>query len=323
MSKPAAAPSGAPRSVGLELVLDELFDLTLYQELEKTAQGDLRAILSELIPVETRHLSFWRAFFKIDDAELDFPRRVKMKALIAFARLMGPVGVHLTLEAIEIYGIRKYLSIWERYRHTDLGQAVRGILADEFEHEDEIVSRAGSRRIDPGRVRSVFLGFNDGLVEILGAVSGFFAALGEPRLVLMAGVSVAAAGAFSMGAGAYAAASSEEEMDLLERGRQEFLGEKTHPAAATSPWGIGLLVGLFYLFGAIVPLLPVAFGARSLVAPALAAVLFSVAVSFVVSFLSGMDARRRILMNAGMVAAAVVWSFAVGFLVRRYLGISV
>jgi VIT1/CCC1 family predicted Fe2+/Mn2+ transporter len=317
------AGASVPRSIGLELVLDELFDLTLYQELEKTAQGDLRAILGELIPVETRHLSFWRAFFKIDDARLDFPRRVKMKVLIAFARLMGPVGVHLTLEAIEIYGIRKYLAIWERYRHTELGVAVRGILADEFEHEDEIVSRAGSRRIDPGRVRSVFLGFNDGLVEILGAVSGFFAALGEPRLVLMAGVSVAAAGAFSMGAGAYAAASSEEEMDLLERGRKAFLNEPVPPAAATSPWGIGMLVGSFYLFGAVVPLLPVAFGARSLWAPAFAGAAFSVLVSFVVSFLSGMDARRRIAMNVSMVATAVVWSFAVGFLVRRFLGIAV
>jgi VIT1/CCC1 family predicted Fe2+/Mn2+ transporter len=311
-----------PSGVGLDLVLDELFDLRLYEELHKTAEGDLKSVLAELIPVEQRHLAFWQSFFKIADAELDWPRRVKMRVLLLVARLMGAVGVNLTLEAIEIYGIRKYLSLWERFRHTDLGQALKGILKDEFEHEDEIVSRAGSRRVDPERVRSVFLGFNDGLVEILGSVSGFFAALGEPRLVLMAGLSVTAAGAFSMGAGAYAAASSEEEMDFIERGRKAFLGEPEPPPPATSPLGVGLLVGLFYLFGGLVPLLPVAAGARSIWAPALAGAGFSVVVSFVVSFLSGMDARRRILMNAAMVACAVALSFAVGTALRLLLGVS-
>lgn len=312
-----------PSGVGLDLVLDELFDLRLYQELHKTAEGDLKSVLAELIPVEQRHLAFWQSFFKIDDAQLDWPRRVKMRVLLLVARLMGAVGVNLTLEAIEIYGIRKYLSLWERFRHTDLGQALKGILKDEFEHEDEIVSRAGSRRVDPERVRSVFLGFNDGLVEILGSVSGFFAALGEPRLVLMAGLSVTAAGAFSMGAGAYAAASSEEEMDFVERGRKAFLGEPAPPPPATSPLGIGLLVGLFYLFGGLVPLLPVAFGARSVWGPAIAGGVFSVLVSLIVSFLSGMDARRRIFMNGAMVACAVVLSFLVGILVRAAFGINI
>ena len=314
--------SAVADEVGRDLVLDELFDLTLYQELEKTASGDLRGILSELIPVETRHLAFWRGFFKIEQEALDWPRRAKLRVLLTVCRILGPVGVHLTLEAIEIYGIRKYLSIWERYRHTELGEAVKGILSDEFEHEDAIVSRAGARRVDPERVRSVFLGFNDGLVEILGAVSGFFVALGDSRLVLMAGVSVAAAGAFSMAAGATAAASSQEEVELLERGRQAFMGQSAKAEPATSPANIGLLVGVFYLLGALVPLLPVACGARSLVAPALAGAAFSVLVSLVVSFLSGMDARRRIALNISMVACAVAWSFAVGCLVRRFLGLA-
>ncbi|MDE2237126.1 MAG: VIT1/CCC1 transporter family protein, partial [Elusimicrobia bacterium] len=266
----------APRDAGLDLVLDELFDLTLYQELAKTSSGPLREVLSDLIPVETRHLSFWKSFFKIERSELDWPRRLKLRALLLTARLLGPVGTHLTLEAIEIYGIRKYLALWQRYRDTELGEAVRGVLSDEFGHEDEIVSRAGARRVDPERVRSVFLGFNDGLVEILGAVSGFFAALGNARLVLLAGVSVAAAGAFSMGSGAYAAASSEDEVERLERGRREFLGKEPGSAGGASPAAIGWLVAAFYLLGALVPLLPVAFGASTLLAPVLAGAVFSV-----------------------------------------------
>jgi len=307
----------------MDLVLDELFDLTLYERLVQTSKGELRSILAELIPVETRHLNFWRSFFKIDADRLDARRRLKMLVLVWFCRLFGPVGINLTLEAIEIYGIRKYLSIWERYRHTELGNAVRGILNDEFEHEDEIVSRAGTRRIDPERVRSVFLGFNDGLVEILGAVSGFFASLGEPRLVLMAGVCVAAAGSFSMAAGAFAGASSEAEMEDIEIGKRAFLGEKPGAPSTGRPLYTGLIVGVSYLFGALVPLLPVACGARSFWAPAIAAVALSLLVSLVLSFLSGMEARRRMALNAAMGAFAVAFSFAIGFAARRLWGISV
>jgi VIT1/CCC1 family predicted Fe2+/Mn2+ transporter len=310
--------------IGLDFVLDELFDLTLYQELHKRARAeDLRKILGELIPVETRHLSFWKGFFKIDRSTLDAPRRVKLRVLLLASRLFGASGIHLTLEAIEIYGIRKYLAIWERYRGTDLGDAVKGILRDEFEHEDDIVSSAGARRIDPDRVRSVFFGFNDGLIEILGAVAGFFASLGETRLVLMAGVSVAAAGAFSMAAGAYAGASSQQEIERLDVGRRAFLGEAAPPPPGSSPRLTALLVAVSYLIGALVPLLPVALGARSLWWPAAAGASLSLVVSLVLSFLSGMEARRRIALNAVTVAAALAWSFAVGYLARRFLGVPV
>jgi vacuolar iron transporter family protein len=280
-------------------------------------------VLAELIPVETRHLAFWQHFFKIEESSLDWRRRLKLRVLMTVSRVLGPMGIHLTLEAIEIYGIRKYLSIWERYRHTELGQAVRGILQDEFDHEDEIVSRAGSRRIDPGRVRSVVLGFNDGLVEILGAVSGFFAALGDTRLVLMAGVSVAAVGAFSMAAGAHAGASSEQEIERLDLGKRAFMGQAAASAAPRSPLSTAALVGVSYLIGSLVPLLPVAFGATTLWAPAVAGLCLSVLVSLVLSFLSGMDAPRRMALNAFTIAAAVAWSFAVGILARRYFGVAV
>ena len=43
-----------------------------------------------------------------------------------------------------------------------------------------MVTGPRERRINPERVRNIFLGLNDGLVEILGAVTGFFGAFGDP-----------------------------------------------------------------------------------------------------------------------------------------------
>jgi len=146
----------------------------------------LRRILDELIPIETRHAAFWQEFFGTDIRRLDPWRRLKLRLLTGVCRLFGAPAIHLVLEAIEIYGVRKYLTLWERYRSARLGEAARRILEDELRHEDQVVSASIERRVDPESVRSLFLGFNDGLVEILGAVSGFFAAFADAASILVA-----------------------------------------------------------------------------------------------------------------------------------------
>jgi len=216
---------GLDARLGRQLVLDELFDLTLYQSLLRVAPAGLRPILEQLIPIETRHYRFWQDFFGLKIATLDLPRRVKLALLVGLARLLGAPGIHLILEAIEVYGVRKYLAVWRRYEGGPLGAAVRGILEDEFKHEDAVVMADAERQMNPQRVRDIFLGLNDGLVEILGAVSGFFGAFANTTTVLIAGMMVGVAGALSMGAGAYLAGSSEAEVRDTEVRRRRFLGE--------------------------------------------------------------------------------------------------
>lgn len=211
--------------LGKRLVLDELLDLSLYRALRPVATGSLQGVLDQLIPIETRHYRFWQEFFGLKLERLDPARRLKLALLVAVARLFGAPAIHLILEAIEVFGVRKYLAVWRQYEATPLGQAVREVLEDEFKHEDTVVSAEAERQINPQRVRDIFLGLNDGLVEILGAVSGFFAAFTSATTVLMAGLMVGVAGALSMGAGAYLAGSSEAEVRDTEARRRRFLGE--------------------------------------------------------------------------------------------------
>jgi VIT1/CCC1 family predicted Fe2+/Mn2+ transporter len=305
-----------------QLILDELFDLSLYQALRETTRGDLQRMLDELIPIESRHFAFWQRFFGLEAPALDWGRRLKLALLIALCRLFGDPAVHLVLEAIEIHGIRKYLAVWEAYRGQALGEAVREVLTDEFRHEDQVVSASIERRVDPEGIRSVFLGFNDGLVEILGAVSGFFAAFDHAASILLASLTVAVAGAFSMGAGAFVAGSSEAEVRRIQRGRQAFLGEPAAASAAAAPFRTALLVGVSYVFGALVPMLPVVFGARTPAVSWVAGAGATLVVSAVLAFLSGMELRRRLVTNAGILAGAVLVTSAIGFLARRLLGVS-
>lgn len=311
--------------LGKRLVLDELFDLSLYKALRKiTPSRHLQGVLDQLIPIETRHYQFWQDFFGQRLARLDLPRRLKLALLVGVARLFGAPAIHLILEAIEVFGVRKYLAVWRQHEGGPLGQAVREVLEDEFKHEDAVVTAEAERQINPQRIRDIFLGLNDGLVEILGAVSGFFGAFASATTVLIAGIMVGVAGALSMGAGAYLAGSSEAEVRDTEARRRQFLGEPEAPAGGgDTPLGSGLRVGASYVIGAVVPLLPVLFGARTLLPSLLVAGGVIVGVSTILAFLSGMDVKRRILMNLGVIAAAVAISYLIGLAAKSIWRIDV
>lgn len=309
--------------LGRQLVLDELFDLTLYREMHTIVSPALRGTLDELISIETKHYAFWQRFFDMNFDRLDIVRRIKLEAILIGIRIFGDTGAHLMLEAIEIHGIRKYLSVWRQYRDTSLGEAVRGILEDEFRHEDMVVSEAIQKRIHPERIRDIFLGFNDGMVEILGAVAGFLAAFKDTNTVIAASITVATAGALSMAAGAYASTNSEREVERIDRDKQAFLGNPQAIDGNESPFISAAIVGISYLFGSLVSVLPISFGFTSLWGPILAASVITVLVSAFVSFLSGMNTSRRIIMNLAIIAAAVSITYTIGVIARSILGVSI
>ena len=304
------------------LILDELFDLSLYTALRDVSAGDVRKTLDELIRIESTHFAFWQEFFQLKIERLNLGRRMKLRLLTLICRLLGALGVQLALEAIEVYGVRKYLSLWDAYEGGPLGAAVKGILEDELKHEDQVVTELTARKINPDRIRDIFLGLNDGLVEILGAVSGFFAAFGNPVTVLIAASTTAVAGSLSMGAGAYVAASSQHEVATTERRRKRFLGEAPADDEPDRPLVSASFVGLSYFAGALVPVLPVLLGAKNALVSLIAAGALILFVSLVLAFLSGMNIRKRIITNLVIIAAAVGVTYAIGRLVKEIWGIA-
>jgi len=310
--------------LGRTLILDELFDLLLYRKLYAISGPDLRKTLGELIDVEVGHFAFWQDFFKLKLPKLDLPRRMKFWLIMTVCRIFGAPAIDLVLEAIEVYGVRKYLQVWERYRNEPLGSAVRGVLEDEFGHEDMVVTRVKERIINPDRVRNIFLGVNDGMVEILGAVSGFFASFGQNTLVLVAGLTTAVAGAISMGAGAYVAMSSEYEVRKTQDEKAHFMGEDQESAyRRESGLKSGIIVGISYFIGASFPITPVLFGAKTALPSIITGGTMILLVSVTVSFLSGMNIRKRVLTNLILITLAVGITYLIGISVRALLGIQI
>jgi vacuolar iron transporter family protein len=310
--------------LGRRLVLDEIFDLSLYRALHGLAPNGLRRTLEALIPVETRHVAFWQKFFALEHVtRLDAGRRLRLAVIVGACRLFGAAAIHIVLEAIEVHGVKKYLDVWQRYGDGPLRAAVREVLEDEFKHEDALVTGEGDRRINPETVRNVFLGLNDGLVEIVGAVSGFFAAFSSSAAVLAAGFTVGVAGALSMAAGAYIGASSEAELRDTEEARRRFLGETVTSEPAESALASAAVVGFGYFIGAVVPVVPVLFGARTVWPTVVTGGTMIVAVSAIVAFISGMNVRRRIARNVVITGVAVIITYVLGLLTKRLLGIEI
>ena len=85
---------------------------------------------------------------------------------------------------------------------------LRKIILDELEHEKTF--RQESTGTWATHVRDFVLGMNDGLVEILGAVTGLSAVyVGRPLIVGVSGLIVGIAGALSMAIGAFVSVRSQ------------------------------------------------------------------------------------------------------------------
>lgn len=312
------------KKLGEKIALDELFDYLLYKKLAGITNGDLKQLFEELIPIEQNHFHFWREFFHISPQKLNLTRQIKLWVLFSICWLFKEKATHLVLESIEIYGTRKYLMIWDQYKNEPLGEAVREVLNDELKHEDIMVSRFIERRVNAEKIRDIFLGLNDGLVEILGAVSGFFAAFSNSGSVLIAGLTVAVAGSISMAAGIFVASGSEKEIEMSERRKSQFFNkavQKTHKH--DSAMRNAVLVGVSYLIGAMIPILPVLIGAKSVFISIIASGAVIVFVSFFVAFISGMNIKRRIITNVIIIAMAVVVTYTIGIIVREVWGIRI
>src|SRR5262249_28787611 len=142
--------------------------------------------------------------------------------------------------------------------------------------------------------------------------------------VLVAGFTVAVAGALSMAAGAYGATSSEAEVRQTETGRRRFLGDQAVEAEQSeSAVASSIVVGSAYFAGALIPVLPVLAGARTVIPSLLAGGSLIIVVTLVLAFLSGMNIRRRIVTNLVIIAVAVGVSYAIGAAARWLFGISV
>jgi vacuolar iron transporter family protein len=129
----------------------------------------------------------------------------------------------------------------EKEHYRELGSLLRGHYQspagspkiDAKAVLDEMLAKRNQGRKQPGSwIGDAIYGVNDGLGAIFGIVSGVSGATaGDPKYVLLAGLSGMIASALSMGSGAYLAAKSEREIYHAEIAREREAIQMNGPEA--------------------------------------------------------------------------------------------
>src|SRR5947207_970622 len=99
------------KELAKNLILEELFDYTLYQRLQAISTGAPRVMLDKLVAIGAGHVAFWKDFFHWDIRQLPAGARIRLFLIVLACRIFGAPAIHLTLEAVEIHGIRNYLAL--------------------------------------------------------------------------------------------------------------------------------------------------------------------------------------------------------------------
>jgi VIT1/CCC1 family predicted Fe2+/Mn2+ transporter len=205
---------------------DEINDHLTYQELVgDTRKTEFDADMRRIALMERRHAEFWKAMLEAQQVTLPFVRvnRMRLWILRLLRLIINPVLLVSLLELGETSAVKRYLYF---FNHADLDERektrLKQIILDELEHETYFKQTAQSLGV--GNLRDFVLGMNDGLVEILGAVTGLSAVYpNQPLLVAVSGLIVGIAGALSMGIGAFVSVRSQRQVNDGMRERMEAL----------------------------------------------------------------------------------------------------
>ncbi|WP_297487219.1 VIT1/CCC1 transporter family protein [Thermococcus sp.] len=209
-----------------EFYRDEYLDSALYAFLGSRERDEkLREEFQRLARVEALHARFWRDFLRKRGLEVRSPRvgRLRRYAVLALRKLLGPGGVVSFLEMNEGSAVEKYYRFLTAFElDEEEREALSRIIIDELEHERLFSEER--RRFHTENLRDFILGMNDGLVELLGAVTGLSAVyVSAPRIVGISGLVVGVAGALSMAIGAFISVRSQRQVNEAVRRRLEVL----------------------------------------------------------------------------------------------------
>ncbi len=204
----------------------EIIDSQIYAYLASLERDEKRKrMLLGLANIEKRHAEFWKSYLKKRDAKVP---PVKFGGLKKFAFWLTRklMGVRITVSLSEMGESSAIESYYDFFEHGDLDEEekkkLRLIILDELEHERFFLRE--KKILHTENIRDMVLGMNDGLVEILGAVTGLSAVYyNNPLLVGLSGLIVGVAGSLSMGIGAYVSVRSQRQVNEGSRRRLKII----------------------------------------------------------------------------------------------------
>ena len=280
---------------------------------DREKDPSLKSVLQRLAKEELKHSQIWKEIPYLSKVGKNYENSFFVNSITA---LSGLVGLQLTIKVMEYGEVSLERKLEHNIKNLKLskteGHTLSKIRKSEKEAEDPLKDRLLNYSPVLNNIRSVIFGMNDGLVEILGAVAGFAAAIKGPQIILVAGLIVAIAGTLSMTGGAYLAVEYEKSI---------YKKKETDSSKAAA-----FYTGIAYIFGSLFPLLPFLLGfggyyalALSIIITALVLILVSILISIVSDTSIAKRIRSTLLISLGIVAITII----IGIYARNVLHLSI
>jgi len=265
----------------------------IYLRVAKSVKDANRAVLERIAADELRHSRIWEGY----TGRPCQPNRLRAWKYGLIARLLGFTFVVKLLENGEVTGQDVYSRL-----EAEVPEVAK-VRAEESAHEETLVGMLDEERLK--FVGSMVLGMNDALVELTGALAGFTFALRDTRVVALAGLITGISATLSMASSSYLSAKADEDPDALKS---------------------SLYTGVMYLVTVALMVLPYLLFPKTMAFWALGT-MFAVVVAiiagfnFYISVAKGLDFKKRFLEMLLLCLGVTAVSFAIGSLVKHFLGI--
>jgi VIT1/CCC1 family predicted Fe2+/Mn2+ transporter len=282
------------RKIALQTQRVEITEHHIYLRLADQVKDESNAsILREIGNQELNHARFWESKTGVKVK----PNRWKIIRTVWLAKLLGLTFVLKQMEKREGTGSKLYDSLVTAFPET------KQFAAEEREHEKKLLNLLNEERLQ--YVGSIVLGLNDALVELTGSLAGFTLALGDTRLISMAGLVTGISASLSMAASDYL--SSKAEGDAMAKKS-------------------AIYTGVSYVITVLLLILPFLLLANKFIALGITlgvAILIIYGFNYYISVAKELNFKSRFLEMSSISLGVAAFSFLVGFALKFVLGVDV
>ena len=276
----------------LKVQRNEVTEYYVYSKLAELSRNPANAeVLVKIGKEELEHSKYWKEKSGVDVK----PNRLKVFWIILKARVFGLTFALKQMEKGENNAQKAYSTL------TAYFPEAKQIMDDEEIHENTLLNMLDEEKLR--YVGSIVLGLGDALVELTGALAGFTLALGDTKIISIAGSVTGVSAAFSMAASDYLAKRSEND-----------------PRAARS----ALYTGITYIITVILLIIPYLLLQNAFIAMAITlgtAVLIIYLFTYYLSIAKDLNFLRRFLEMAVISLGVAALSFGVGYLLKIALDV--
>lgn len=273
---------------------NEITEHNIYLRLALRAKGKNKRLLERIAGDELRHYRFYAKL----TGEEHGPRHL---AMLIYPFLACLFGLTFALRLME----RGEDLAQQAYSKLSNVKGVTAIIKDEERHEDILIGMLQDERLE--YAGSIVLGLNDALVELTGALAGLTLALGNARIVALAGFVTGFAASLSMAASGYLQGKEEADQN-----------------AAKSPLKAAVYTGTTYLLTVLILIAPYLIFSSIYVSLAVTlafAILIVAGYTFYITVAKNLRFWPRFLEMALISLSVAALSFIVGWLLQHLFGI--